>query len=143
MYIINSSNYSGKKLTGIARSINVSGIDANFQGNYSLQLMLNCTSSIPLNDANTAFAKPYQLLQVKTEKNFVGHKNIISIYAGVDNILNERYSLGNDLNAFGERYYNAAPSRNFFAGVKNSAFEKQAEMKSIIQEKNFCKPKKF
>jgi iron complex outermembrane recepter protein len=26
--------------------------------------------------------------------------------------------LGNDLNAFGGRYYNAAPSRNFFGGVK-------------------------
>jgi iron complex outermembrane receptor protein len=33
-------------------------------------------------------------------------------------LLDEKYSLGNDLNAFGGRYFNAAPERNYFGGVK-------------------------
>jgi iron complex outermembrane receptor protein len=30
------------------------------------------------------------------------------------------YSLGNDINAFGRRYYNPAPERNYFAGLRVS-----------------------
>ncbi|MNL84296.1 hypothetical protein D3C87_2122250 [compost metagenome] len=41
----------------------------------------------------------------------------IEVFAGADNILNEKYSLGNDLNAFGARYFNAAAKRNFYAGL--------------------------
>lgn len=43
--------------------------------------------------------------------------NTFNIFAGVDNVLDEVYSLGNDLNAFGGRYYNAAMPRNYYAGV--------------------------
>jgi len=28
-----------------------------------------------------------------------------------------KYSLGNDINAFGGRYYNAAPGANYSAGI--------------------------
>jgi len=35
----------------------------------------------------------------------------------IDNLLNEKYSLGNDLNAFGSRFFNAAPTRNLQTGI--------------------------
>ena len=41
----------------------------------------------------------------------------LDVFAGVDNLLDLTYSLGNDINAFGGRYYNAAPKRNFYAGL--------------------------
>jgi iron complex outermembrane receptor protein len=44
----------------------------------------------------------------------------MDLFAGVDNATNKRYSLGNDLNAAGNRYYNAAAGRNFYAGLKVS-----------------------
>jgi len=31
--------------------------------------------------------------------------------------LNQLYSLGNDINAAGKRYYNPAPKRNFYFGM--------------------------
>jgi iron complex outermembrane receptor protein len=34
-----------------------------------------------------------------------------------DNIFDVQYSLGNDINAFGGRYYNAAPGFNFAGGI--------------------------
>jgi iron complex outermembrane receptor protein len=40
------------------------------------------------------------------------------LFVGADNLLNEKYSLGNDINAFGGRYFNAAATRNFYAGIK-------------------------
>ena len=41
----------------------------------------------------------------------------VNFYAGVDNLLNEQYSLGNDINAAAGRYYNAAPAKNYFSGL--------------------------
>jgi iron complex outermembrane receptor protein len=43
---------------------------------------------------------------------------MLDFFAGIDNLLNQKYSLGNDLNAVGGRYFNAAPGRNYFAGVR-------------------------
>ena len=75
-------------------------------------------SKIWLNDANTAIATGYYLLgwRVGWKKTF---KNIfrLNIYAGADNLLDEQYSLGNDINASSGRYYNAAPERNYYAGI--------------------------
>jgi iron complex outermembrane receptor protein len=48
----------------------------------------------------------------------LGKKHLIDVFLGVDNLLNEKYSLGNDLNAFGQRYFNASPERNYFGGFR-------------------------
>ena len=41
----------------------------------------------------------------------------LDVYAGLDNAANRRYSLGNDLNAFGGRYFQPAPGRNYYGGA--------------------------
>jgi iron complex outermembrane receptor protein len=41
----------------------------------------------------------------------------MELFIATDNILDEKYSLGNDINAFGGRYYNAAASFNFAGGI--------------------------
>jgi iron complex outermembrane receptor protein len=48
----------------------------------------------------------------------MGYGKKFQLYAGVDNLLNQTYSLGNDINGFGGRYFNVAAGRNYFAGVK-------------------------
>ena len=40
----------------------------------------------------------------------------LDLFVGVDNALNQRYSLGDDFNAAGGRYYNPAAARNYFGG---------------------------
>jgi iron complex outermembrane recepter protein len=44
--------------------------------------------------------------------------NRLEIFGGLDNALDEVYSLGNDLNALGGRYFNTAAPRNVYAGAK-------------------------
>ena len=41
-------------------------------------------------------------------------------FGGADNLLNVTYSLGNDINAAGNRYYNAAAGRNYYLGLRFS-----------------------
>lgn len=86
--------------------------------NLYSNITLNCTSPIPLNDANDIYAENYQLLQLKLGFAKQYQKIFIDVYAYIDNALNQLYSLGNDLNAFGGRYFNPAPARNFQAGVR-------------------------
>jgi iron complex outermembrane receptor protein len=118
-YLNAADNYSGNKLTGVPATVSVSQLNAVFPARLYFFLQHNYTSKIPLNDGNTAFANSYHLIQSKIgwNKN-LSKKTNLNIYAGVDNLLNKRYSLGNDLNAVGNRYYNAAPLRNWFAGVQ-------------------------
>lgn len=117
-YFNAAANYSGNKLTGVPASVSVSQLNAAFPARLYFFLQHNYTSKIPLNDGNTAFANAYHLIQSKIgwNKN-LSKKTNLNVFAGVDNLLNQRYSLGNDLNAVGLRYYNAAPLRNWFTGV--------------------------
>ncbi len=117
-YISGTNNYSNNKLTGVPRVINISSIDITAAKTWYLGITLNNTSSIPVDDANTAFAKAYHLLQAKIGKHFTIGQGKFNAYFGVDNILNEVYSLGNDINAVGKRYFNPAPKRNFFIGMR-------------------------
>ena len=74
---------------------------------------------MPLNDANTVVASKYNVLQAKISwLTPISTKYKLQFFTGADNILNEKYSLGNDINAMGNRYFNAAPTRNFYAGAK-------------------------
>ena len=43
---------------------------------------------------------------------------MLDAFGGIDNAFDKVYSLGNDLNAIGGRYYNAAAPRNFYVGLK-------------------------
>ena len=93
-------------------------LDLNTKTGIYLNANFNFTSSIPLTDANDVYAGSYNLLQLKVGfKKHLG-KTTFDFYAGADNILNETYSLGNDLNALGGRYFNPAPKRNYFVGVQ-------------------------
>jgi iron complex outermembrane recepter protein len=111
-----AADYSGNMLTGVPQLTIVSSLNMDLGGHFYFFAQHNYTDRIPLNDANTAFANSYHLLQAKAGWRFK-IKTDAELYIGADNILNKKYSLGNDLNALGGRYYNAAPLRNFFLGM--------------------------
>ena len=119
-YVVAGADYSGHRLTGVPRYIDVPTVEIVSKPGYYANIILNNTSSIPLSDANDAFAGAYHLLQCKIGYQHRASKGYFqyNIFIGGDNLLNETYSLGNDINAFGRRYYNPAPKRNYFAGVQ-------------------------
>ena len=109
----------GKKLTGVPEQVVISSVQIKFPASLYLFVEHNYTSSLPLNDANTVFAAHYNLLEAKIGwQHSIGQKTKLQLYAGADNILNENYSLGDDLNAVGNRYYNPAALRNYYVGIK-------------------------
>ncbi len=114
-YIVGTSNFSGNDLTGVADKTISGNVDVLFFKNLSLFMQYLFVDDTPLNDANTFYADSYNLLQGKISyQRNISNKIKMNIAAGSDNVLNEKYSLGNDLNAFGSRFYNPAPQRNYF-----------------------------
>jgi iron complex outermembrane receptor protein len=84
---------------------------------FYLNSTVNYVDAIPLNDANTDFASSYFLVGSRLGWVSTVKKMPIDVWLGIDNATVETYSLGNDLNATGGRYYNAAAGRNYYAGV--------------------------
>ncbi len=117
-YVQDDVDYSGNRLTGVAPTTLVYGLDLTAWRLY-VNLTGSSTAAIPLNDANTEYAASFNLMGAR-----LGYKDRVSknftfeVFAGIDNAFDETYSLGNDLNAIGGRYYNAAAGRNYFFGIK-------------------------
>jgi iron complex outermembrane receptor protein len=112
-----TNDFSGNRLPSVAPHTLSSGIDLSMKNGLFGSINYYFSDKIALNDANSAFADAYHLLGAKIgfEKNT--GKIYWKIFSGVENILDQTYSLGNDINGFGGRYYNAAPGRNFFVGA--------------------------
>ena len=113
-----TANYSGNQLTGVPEQVLVTSMQLKLPGQFYVFGQYNYTSRVPLNDGNTVYAGHYDLVQVKAGwQHIFNGKSRFGLYAGVDNLLNEKYSLGDDLNAIGSRYYNAAAPRNYYVGM--------------------------
>jgi iron complex outermembrane receptor protein len=113
-----TGDYSGNQLTGTPKQNIVSSIYLLLPQNFYLFTQFSYTSNLPLDDANTTYAPGYSLLGGKAGwKHLLYGKTPIEFYVGADNLLNQNYSLGNDLNAAAGRYYNPAPLRNFYGGL--------------------------
>ena len=114
-----AADYSGNKLTGTPPNVFVAGADIITKTGLYLNATYSYTDILPLNDANTFFASQYNLLMGR-----VGYKKKLSkvvegeIYFSFDHSFNTPYSLGNDLNAAGNRYFNPSAPANYFGGVK-------------------------
>lgn len=116
-FVRGSDDFSGNKVPSVpASSVSFLGEFSSRSGVY-LKITYYGNAPVYLNDANTAKAAPYHLLgtQLGWKKKEKGPFSL-NIYTGIDNLLDETYSLGNDINAAGGRYYNAAAPRNFYAG---------------------------
>ena len=117
-YISGTKNYSGNRLTGVPQHVLVSSLLWQLPENISLYTQHTFTSNLPLDDANSVYAGSYHLLQANVSWKLPLHtRYVLVVRAGADNLLNVQYSLGNDLNAVGSRYYNPAPGRNYFGGI--------------------------
>lgn len=105
-------------MPGTAKHTISTGFDAVTRKGFNAAITYYYCGKIPLNDANTAFADPFNIVGAKIGfEKWINDKWKFRFNAGADNLLNEKYSLGNDINAAGGRYYNAAPGRNYYVSV--------------------------
>jgi iron complex outermembrane receptor protein len=113
-----TTDYSGKQLPSVPPHAVASGLDIMIKKGIYSNLTYFYGDRLPLNDANTEFASSYNLLSERLGwRKPLSGKTQLDIFIGGENLFDVTYSLGNDINAAGGRYYNAAPGRNFFGGI--------------------------
>ncbi len=111
-------DYSGKKLPSVPANVVAATFDIRTKPGLYAAFTYFYSDPIALNDANTYFASPYQLLGGKLGwKKTVKKKYVLNLFVGADNLFDVTYSLGNDINAAGDRYFNAAAGRNYYVGL--------------------------
>ena len=118
-YVDDGEDFSGNALPGTAPHVFNFQTDFIFSNGIYLNLTYHYSDPIPLNDENTFYSEAYNL--VNTKLGYQGtfkEKTNFELYVGIDNLLDVTYSLGNDLNAFGRRYFQPAATRNFYFGLK-------------------------
>lgn len=112
-------DFSGKQLPGVPHQQWQTGMDVRFLNHLYFHIQYQQVAVTPLNDANTDRAPAYALLDMK-----MGFQHIIRKHWNVDyyilgnNLSNQSYSLGYDLNATGGRYWNTASGRNWGVGMR-------------------------
>ena len=117
-FIQDTSNFSGHRLPSVPPQLLVMGLDVLTKTGMYAHITYTYSDDVVLNDANTVRAGSYHLLGGRVGYRLnTGERFRLDAYAGIDNAFNVKYSLGNDFNAAAGRYYNAAPDRNYFAGI--------------------------
>jgi iron complex outermembrane recepter protein len=117
-FIKGTNDFSGKEVPSVPGNTFSAIGDLLLKNGLYLNSTYYAASKIFLNDANTFSARAYQVLgcRIGWKKTF-GKKHKMNFYAGADNLLDKVYSLGNDINAAANRFYNAAPRRNYYVGL--------------------------
>lgn len=116
-----TADLSNNRLPGVAPITFITGLDMETKPGLYAHLTYQFLNPFPLNNANTVRSSPIQLLQATLGfRRTLGERWTLDGYLSGDNLLNRTYSLGYDLNAIANRYYNAAPTRNFVGGVRVS-----------------------
>lgn len=118
-FVSGGNDFSGNDLTGVAPHTVVNRLDLKTKPGVYLNFTHQFVDEIPLNDANTVYQDAYHLVSARLGwRSNLGARWDLEVFAGAENLLNQKYSLGNDLNAFGGRFYQPAAPRNYYGGVK-------------------------
>lgn len=113
-----TTDFSNNQVPGVAPVTNVSGIDLTTRFGLYAFLTYQFLNPFALNDANTLRADPTRIATATLGYRRTFGLISLDVYATGDNLLDQQYSLGYDLNAFGNRFYNAAARRNFVGGFR-------------------------
>ena len=111
------NNLNDNYLPGIPKNVFNSNISYKTENGLIFLTELIYNDKIYSSNNNDIFEKPYWLSNFKISKK-INNKNLFwDIYFGLNNIFNTYYSDNIRLNAFGGRFFEPAPLRNFYLGL--------------------------
>ena len=112
-YNLGGKNLSGNYLPGVPQQNLSTYLRYNFSKGWSSSLQSQYVGALYADDANQTQVTDYFLTNIRLWKSF---KNI-SLFGGINNLLDRVYFDNIRINAFGKRYYEPAPNRNLYLGL--------------------------
>lgn len=116
-YTAGSNTFSGNRLTGTPPFIQSFYVQLAVHKNLQFIPQFTYTDPLFLNDANTDKLPAARYWNAKMQYSKKFKRIHASLWLNLDNLLNERYVSGPDLNAVGNRYYNVSAGRNISLGT--------------------------
>ncbi len=118
-FVLEGVDYTGKREPGAPPRRLFAGVD------YAAPFRLQASASVRwvdeylLTNANEAGATNWPYTVVDLRFGWVGQVGNVDVqpFAGIDNLLDERYNASARSNAFGGRYYRPSPGREIYFGV--------------------------
>ncbi|MBW7892743.1 MAG: hypothetical protein H3C48_17295, partial [Chitinophagaceae bacterium] len=112
---------SGNKVTGVSPNMINAGADIETSNGLYFNTVLNYVSKTPVNDLNTYHQDSYTLLAAKIGYQFAVESISLDVFAGGNNLLNQKYSswvsFNADANSLPPQFFNPSPATNFYGGV--------------------------
>ena len=120
-----NQDFAGNELTGTPERTVAAGTDLYFSFGLTAHINGQYVGEMPINDANTLFNEDYFVSNVKLDQEIAKGDWTLVVFAGVNNIFDERYASMIQVNAQGfggraPRYFYPGLPRNYFGGVSVS-----------------------
>lgn len=122
-FVDDGVDHSGNDLPGVPEKTINAGVDLISDTEFSLYTSFFHSGDIPLNDANDAYSGSYELIDMKASYSHTFFEKLdLKLFAGVNNLLDEKYAASILPNAVGfgtaaPRYFYPGNPRNWYGGV--------------------------
>ncbi len=116
-YTVDGADYAGNRVPGLA-PWRLDGVALWKRGGTFVQARGLYQDAVPVNDANTAGAPPWFVLDLRAGLTDLRAGAVkLSPFVAISNLLDRRYVSSVTVNAFGARYFEPGPGRAFEVGL--------------------------
>lgn len=117
-FIENNLNYKDNKIPGIPNDVLTLNIEHKTKNELFLNLTFKNIGDIYANNSNNIKVDDFNTFNFKIGKEFKLSQSNIYPYLIISNVFDKEYFDNIRINAFGGRYYEPAPKRTIFGGIK-------------------------
>ena len=111
---------SGKRIPGIPSHHFNSQIQIKLPAQGQIRLDYQHIGALIANNNNSVKVAPYNVLNLSGAKQLPLKNGALKLFAGINNLTNSLYFDNIRINAFGGRFYEAAPTRHLYMGIELS-----------------------
>jgi iron complex outermembrane receptor protein len=111
---------SGKRIPGIPSHHFNSQIQIKLPAQGQIRLDYQHIGALIANNNNSVKVAPYSVLNLSGAKQLPLKNGALKLFAGINNLTNSLYFDNIRINAFGGRFYEAAPTRHLYMGIELS-----------------------
>ena len=95
-----------------------SEISTENENKTNVKIIFRFSDKIYVNDSNANLSDSFQILDLRFFKELNINANKINLFFGINNLLNEKYFSNIRINAWGGRFFETAPLRNYYIGTE-------------------------
>ncbi len=117
-YDLDGENLDGKTLPGLPNFQGFVQLDLRLLEKVEINFQNQILGKIYTDNSNAVFQKAKLISNISLKYNFEKEKFSLHPYIGVNNIFQTKYADNIRINAFGSRYYEAAPNVMIFGGLR-------------------------